>query len=156
VENIQSIQQLKYRVKKSPTHTIDKNRCGAREFLGWIDSDYKPRYYARVQPEFIQEHMLRLGLPDIRVYLLLCRMATKYRGIVWPSVRYLAERLGVSERHVRRSTRKLQQEGLIQKGRYYDRERNRQHNVYKIVLLGPGSSWKDATDTEENEEAITF
>lgn len=153
------VEELKRRIEASPTHRIDGEKCELAQFLSWIETDYRPRRYARVQKEFINEHMLKLGLPDIRVYLILCEMANRRRGICWPSVYHLAERLGVSERHIRRSTRKLQQEGLIQKGRIYSRERHQQHNIYKISLLGPGETWEEgpkAAEEHEEEEEIVF
>lgn len=158
MSNDEGIEELRRRIIRSPSYSIDKKKCGRVDFLAWIDCDYRPRQFARVQREFIDRYMPKLGLPEIRVYLVLCQMANKRRGICWPSVHYLSERLGVSERHIRRSTRKLQQEGLIQKGRIHDRKSNRQHNIYKIALLGPGGTWEEETETgwtlEEIREAI--
>jgi predicted transcriptional regulator len=144
--------ELVARIERSPTHTIDDHKCSSSEFLEWAGRSFRPATYARVQNEFIRDWMLKLSKTAIEVYLILCEMSSNGEGICWPSVEYLSKQLGISERHVRRATSELQRHGLIQKGRYHDRETNRQHNIYKIKLLGP----ERVRPEEDLEEILTI
>jgi predicted transcriptional regulator len=140
------------RIKRSPTHTIADRKCSLSKFLEWAGRSFYPATYTRVQNEFIQDWMPKLSKQAIETYLVLSQMSSKEEGICWPSVEYLSKKMGVSERHVRRATSELQRHGLIQKGRYHDRETNRQHNIYKIKLLGPERGHPE----EDLEEILTI
>ena len=121
-------------IKQSPTYRINSQKCNLKLFSGWLDRDYSPQPFTRIQDVFIECWMPLLPKSTIQVYLLLCKLSNR-TGWCWPSVAYLASELDLSKRTVRRATSQLQEYELISKGTIYNREEHQQHNIYRIMVV---------------------
>ena len=93
----------------------------------WLDNEYL-NGYARY-----------LNISSTAVYISLCRHADNKGQDCFPSMKLIAEELGISTKTVERATKELEEWGIISITRKKKEDGTQANNVY---LLTPKSKWK--------------
>lgn len=103
--------------------------------------DKREHRFFTVDTIFIDNYAKDLGATTVAVYIRLCRHADIHRRC-FPSIAFLAESLGLSERTVRRSLKDLQEWNIISTERIWRKGTQASNNTYTLV---PVSQWKQGT-----------